>query len=289
MNQALTNIAVKSDKHNKPIVTDVFYKKTGKQKPIVIFCHGYKGYKDWGAWNLMVDNFIKENLFFVKFNFSHNGGTLENPIDFPDLEAFGRNNFSLELDDLETVINWLLVNEEFAPEINTNDISLIGHSRGGGIVALKSFENHKIKKVVSWSGVSDFGSRFPSGLKLWLWRLKGKSYILNARTKQKMPHYFQFYKNFKQNEHRLTISSAVKSLRIPHLIVHGGQDVVVPLKEAENLHKWNPRSNFHVVAQMDHALGCSQPYLKPEIPEFLKEVVEVTIEFLKQSDENRKS
>src|SRR5210317_1707746 len=113
MKQAITNIAVKSDKHNRPIVTDVFYEKNAKKKPIVIFCHGYKGYKDWGAWNLMVDSFLKENYFFVKFNFSHNGGTLENPIDFPDLEAFGRNNLSLELDELEVVIDWLLNHEEY--------------------------------------------------------------------------------------------------------------------------------------------------------------------------------
>jgi hypothetical protein len=33
-------------KHSKPIVTDYFYKQDNKPKQIVIFCHGYKGYKD---------------------------------------------------------------------------------------------------------------------------------------------------------------------------------------------------------------------------------------------------
>ena len=37
---------------------------------------------------------------FVKFNFSHNGTTLESPSDFKDLESFGNNNFSKELYDL---------------------------------------------------------------------------------------------------------------------------------------------------------------------------------------------
>lgn len=283
MKQEIKNIPVKSDKHKRPIVTDVFYNENAQRKPVVIFCHGYKGYKDWGAWNLMVDRFLSENYFFVKFNFSHNGGTLENPIDFPDLEAFGRNNFSLELDDLEVVINWLLDHPEFHSEINSTDISLIGHSRGGGIVTLKAGEHPKIRRVVSWSGISDFGSRFPKGLKLWAWKLKGKSYVLNGRTKQKMPHYFQFYKDFKRNENRLNIASAIKTLRIPHLIVHGDKDVVVPLKEAENLHKWNPDSELFVIPNMDHALGCSQPYLKPEMPSFLEEVVATTIDFLKRT------
>ena len=283
MKHVITNIAVKSKQHSKPIVTDVFFEKNDEKKPLVIFCHGYKGYKDWGAWNLMVDSFLKENFFFVKFNFSHNGGTVENPIDFPDLEAFGRNNFSLELDDLETVINWLLHHEEYSSEINASEINLIGHSRGGGIVTLKAGENSKISKVVSWAGVSDFGARFPKGLKLWLWRLRGKSYIINARTKQKMPHYFQFYRDFKRHEKRLNISSAIKTMRIPHLIVHGSKDSVVPLKEAEIVNKWNPESKLHVVSRMDHALGCSQPYLKSEMPDFLKEVVETTINFLKRT------
>ena len=56
--------------------------------PLIIFCHGYKGFKDWGAWNLMAEAFAKIGFCFIKFNFSHNGGTIEQPIDFPDLEAF---------------------------------------------------------------------------------------------------------------------------------------------------------------------------------------------------------
>jgi hypothetical protein len=97
--QIKRNIIVKSNRHNKPIVTDLFYKKTNFKKPIVIFCHGYKGYKDWGAWNIAAEEFSKANLFFIKFNFSHNGGTVKEPIDFPDLEAFGNNNFIIELND----------------------------------------------------------------------------------------------------------------------------------------------------------------------------------------------
>ena len=60
-------------------------------KGAIIFIHGYKGYKDWGAWNLMQDYFVKEGIGFVKFNMSHNGGTTDEPIDFQDLDAFGEN------------------------------------------------------------------------------------------------------------------------------------------------------------------------------------------------------
>ena len=111
------NIAVKGQ-HNKPIVTDLFFKQNTDKKPVVIFCHGYKGFKDWGAWNIMAEAFANAGLFFVKFNFSHNGGTLEQPIDFPDLEAFGNNTYTKELDDLESVLNWLTAEDfEHAPQI----------------------------------------------------------------------------------------------------------------------------------------------------------------------------
>lgn len=278
--EALTNIIIASTQHNKPILTDIYFKKNKIKKPLVIFCHGYKGYKDWGAWNLMVSEFVNSNLAFVKFNFSHNGGTVENPIDFPDLEAFGQNNFVIELDDLEDVINSISLNKDFSEEIDTEHIILIGHSRGGGIVTLKAAENTKVKKVITWSAVSDFGARFPTGDILKYWEKAGISHIENARTKQQMPHYFQFYTNFKENEARLTIKNAVSNLKIPHLIIHGGKDTVVPPAEAENLHTWNPASTLLMLDEMDHPLGCKQPWLAETMPEYLKIAVEKTIEFI---------
>lgn len=278
--QAITNIQVKSNYHNKPILTDVYFNKNNKKKQLVIFCHGYKGYKDWGAWNLMAPEFVKNELFFVKFNFSHNGGTVENPIDFPDLEAFGQNNFIIELNDLEDIIDWVCNHSDFKDEINTENITLIGHSRGGGIVTLKASENNKITKVITWSGVSDFGSRFPNGEILEMWKKAGISYVENARTKQQMPHYFQFYTNFKENEARLTIKNSVVNLKIPYLIVHGTVDDVVPSIEAENLHKWNPRSELILIEEMNHSLGCVQPWTDKNMPIDLAKVVTKSIDFI---------
>jgi len=276
----ITNISLKSKNHNKPILTDVYFEKNNSKKPIVIFCHGYKGYKDWGAWNLAVPEFINNNLFFVKFNFSHNGGTQDNPIDLPDLDAFGENYFIIELDGLETVIEWVINHPDFKNEIDTSNITLIGHSRGGGIVSIKAAENEKVTKVITWSAVSDFGARFPKGEMLKMWEKAGISYIENARTKQKMPHLYQFYQNFIDNEERLTIKNAVSKLKIPHLIVHGTNDVVVLPKEAENLHKWNPKSELLIVEGMNHPLGCTQPWKNGKMPEDLENVVKKSIEFI---------
>ena len=278
--KSILNTVVKSTHHKKPILADVYFNQNNTKKPVVIFCHGYKGYKDWGAWNLVVPKFVEHNLFFVKFNFSHNGGTVENPIDFPDLKAFGENNFTIELNDLEDVINWICTNESFKNDIDTENIVLIGHSRGGGIVSIKASENSKISKLITWSSVSDFGARFPTGEILENWREDGISYVQNSRTKQQMPHYFQFYTNFKENENRLTIKNAVSKLTIPHLIVHGTNDDVVLLNEAKNLHKWSPKSTLLIIDEMNHTLGCTQPWMNENMPDYLKQVVAKTIEFI---------
>ena len=183
-------------KHDKSILIDSKYLENGTKKPIILFCHGYKGFKDWGAWNLMAEKFANSGFFFIKFNFSYNGGTMEEPIDFPDLEAFGHNNYTKELEDLEAVIDWVLLNETIKKEADTGNINLLGHSRGGGIVLIKAEEDNRIKKVISLAGVSDYKVRFPQGIALNNWKKDGVYFAENGRTKQQMPHYFQFFTDF---------------------------------------------------------------------------------------------
>jgi len=273
------NIVVKGI-HQKPILTDLFYLENGKPKNIVIFCHGYKGYKDWGAWNLVAEKFAKQNTFFVKMNFSHNGGTVKQPIDFPDLKAFGNNNFIIELDDLKTVIDWVLNNSSFKKEINVQNISLVGHSRGGGIVVIKAVEDTRITKVITWAGVSDYGSKFPTGDVLRVWKKNGVSYITNARTHQPMPHYYQFYTNFKSNEDRLNIKNAVEQLNIPFLIIHGSDDETVPLQEAKNMLSWNPNNKLEIIENANHSFDSVQPWQSDSLPEDMDIVAQKTIDFL---------
>lgn len=265
----------------KAILYDIYFEETQLPQPIVIFCHGYKGFKDWGAWHLVAEKFAKAGFCFLKFNFSHNGGTIEEPIDFPDLEAFAENNFSLELDDLERVLNFAESTHKNLPKA-ISTISLIGHSRGGGIVLIKAKEDTRISKVVTWAGVSDFKPRFQEGTQNFEdWKVKGITYVENSRTKQLLPHNFQFYKDFKENEERFSIHSAVTSLKIPQLIIHGNEDPTVSFKEAEKIHSWNPNSSLEYIEGADHVFNSKHPWKESSLPKELKSVVESTIHFLK--------
>ncbi len=271
-----------SQKNSKPIVLDVTYKKDGTKKPIVIFCHGYKGFKDWGCWDLLAEDIAEQNIFFLKFNFSHNGGTVAQPIDFPDLNAFGENNFIKELNDLDAILDYITDKKnEFSQQIDITNITFIGHSRGGGIVLIKAQEDTRVTQVVTLAGVSDYKVRFPVGEALVHWKKEGVAYIENGRTKQKMPHFIQFYTNFMENEERLTISRAVKKLDIPYVIIHGTADETVTLAEAERLQQWQPKSKLITIENANHVFGGSHPWEENSLPNHLQEIANHIKNFVK--------
>ena len=264
--------------NKKPIIFDMYSPQNNVLSHLIIFCHGYKGFKDWGAWHLAAEAFVEAGFHFLKFNFSHNGGTMEAPIDFPDLKAFSNNNYSKELEDLERIINYVSSLEHVPSKI-----SLIGHSRGGGIVLIKAEEDFRINNVITWAGVSDFKSRFnENSPDFEQWKDTGVKYVMNGRTRQQMPHLFQFYTDFKENEERLTINRAVKNLQIPQLIIQGTADAAVIPDEAFSLHQWNPKSELKMIKDSNHVFGASHPWKKNTLPADLHKVIKLSISFLKQ-------
>tara|TARA_B100000809_G_scaffold262475_1_gene313528 strand:+ start:436 stop:1293 length:858 start_codon:yes stop_codon:yes gene_type:complete len=268
---------------DRPIIWDAFFNTDGKRKPLVIFCHGYKGFKNWGAWDLVAQQFKAQDIFFVKFNFSHNGGTAENPIDFPDLEAFAENNYTKELNDLDVMLNHLISEAfEHKNEIDITDITLIGHSRGGGISILKTKEDKRITKLITWASICDFKKRTATVGDVAQWRKDGVKYVLNGRTKQQMPHNFQFYEDFKANEQRLHIETAIKQISVPVLIIHATGDTSVKFEEAEALHSWNTKNKLAAIEHSNHVFDTSHPWEEDELTKALAEVVKKSISFIKQ-------
>ena len=249
------------------------------KQPVVIFCHGYKGFKDWGCWNLVAEEFASQGFNFVKFNFSHNGVTINKPTDFDDLEAFGNNNYSKELFDLNAVIDWVVSDEnEFKDLFDTSNIYVIGHSRGGGIVSLASAKDPRIKKAITWASVYNLTERLPGDTEEW--KQVGVVYQTNGRTKQEMPLYFQFYENTQMNIAELNIEKIGKKITNPFCIIHGSVDTVVPVEEAEKLNDLIPNSQIIIIENAGHTFGSNHPFQFNELPSDLVKVVGESILFL---------
>lgn len=261
----------------KDFLADTFYIDQDKKLPLVIFVHGYKGYKDWGAWDLMAEKMAEAGFFFVKFNFSYNGTTVSDPNNFADLEAFGNNNYSKELSDLDAVINHFVTNEK----VDDQKIILIGHSRGGGISIIKTYEDERINGLITLASV-DTLERFPKNEAFEKWKQNGVYYVVNGRTKQEMPHYYQLYEDFEKNEHRFDVERAAEMAKAHVLIIHGTNDESVSVKNAEHLHILNPNSELYLIENANHTFGSKEPWEEKELPNDLNELVEKSIEFINQ-------
>lgn len=276
--QQLKNISIPGSK-DKPIVLDCFFKDNGEPKPIVIFSHGFKGFKDWGHFNFVAEQFAEADFVFVKFNFSHNGTTPEDPTHFSDLEAFGNNNYTIELDDLKKVMDWALNYDKIKSEIDSKKIYLLGHSRGGGTTILKAGEDHRVKKIATWAAVSDMMRNKQKTIETW--KKDGVVYAKNARTKQSMPLYYQFYENQIANKERLNIHHAIKRFEIPFLIIHGTADEAVPFHDAEDLLKSAKHGKLLKMENADHTFGVRHPF-DGNLNGQAKEVLDSTIAFFKK-------
>ena len=267
--------------HNeRPFLLDLRYEPTGKPKPVVLFIHGFKGFKDWGPFNLIADLFAKAGFVYAKLNLSHNGTTLEKPLDFADLEAFGQNNYLIELDDIKIALDFL-DGLDLQQEAQLGQYSLVGHSRGGGLVILKAREDERVSKVVTWAGKGDY-SIGESDARLKQWQQEGVAHIWNGRTGQQMPIYYQFYKALLANSERLSIEKAASELQAPLLLIHGTGDETVPLKEAETLKQAQPKAELMAIEEALHTFGGAHPFEGESLPDDLQKAVDATIEFFKK-------
>ncbi len=238
---------------------------TGAQAklPIVIFCHGFKGFKDWGGFPELADYFAQRGLAFISFNFSH-GGIGEDPMQLTELGLFKANTYARELEDLKLLVNHLrsgqLANGE---RLDTEHIFLVGHSRGGVAALCAAAEISGVAGVVTLASISRLG-RIDAELEA-RWRAAGEFLVINARTKQQLPLGLPLLEEILAEPNR--IEAAVRALRVPLLVIHGDQDAAVSVLAAHDLKSWFPSATLEILPGADHTFGVKHPFLGTT-PEF---------------------
>ncbi len=267
--------------YNKPIAIDIFFQPTRMPKPVIIYAHGFNGFKDWGNFDLIATQFAAAGFVFIKFNFAFNGTTPEHPEEFVDLDAYVANNYTKELEDLGAVIDWATAEENpFKAEIDHNKIGLLGHSLGGGITIIKASEDARIKALVTWASIAECQTPWTNWpeARMKEWKETGVQYVANSRTNQQMPLGYQLYEDYATHQEKLSIEQAVKQLSIPILLCHGTEDPAVPVQKAYQLQQWQPVASLFTVAS-DHVFGRRHPWPEQALPEPMQQVVDKSIEF----------
>ena len=258
------------------MLIDVTFDDAFKNAPTVIFVHGFKGFKDWGTHNLVAKHFAENGFRFLKFNFSHNGTTADKPLDFADLIAFADNTFSIELEDLKAVIDFIC-NGSAMPA--ADGVCLIGHSMGGGLSIIKAAEDSRIKKLITMASISGFRNLWPKEIEKQ-WRLTGITYMTNKRTGQEMPLKVALLDDLDKHAARLDILAKAAEINQPWLIVHGDEDTSVPLKHAEELKAAQSHAKLLVILGADHVFGAIHPYNENKLPSPLAEFCKQALVFL---------
>ena len=227
--------------------------------PVVVVCHGFKGFKNWGFFPYLGEQLAAAGMLAVGFNFTGSGigADLET---FTALDRFAADTTTQQLDDLGTVLHALEQGEIGGGRADLRRIAVLGHSRGGAIAILGARADRRLRAVVTWAGVSTL-LRWPEA-EARAWRARGYTEVLNTRTGQTLRMNATYLDDLAANGERYDVTRAVSELEVPLLVVHGGADTSVPAREARALHAAaRPgRAELLLLPDAGHTFGAEHPW-----------------------------
>jgi dienelactone hydrolase len=241
----------------------------GGDRPAVVFCHGFKGFKDWGPFPEWGRFLAEAGVVAVHFNFSYNGVSPEAPTEFTRLDRFAKNTYTRELDDVAAVLDAAADGGLAGAPIDPSRIGLMGHSRGGGIAILQAARDDRVRALATWSAVSTFLGRFTDD-QIEDWQTQGYTEVVNGRTGQVMRLDRVLYDDAREHADALDVRAAAAQVDRPWLIVHARDDDAVDVAAAEALADANPDAEF-VEARGGHTFGGAHPH-SGEAPASLERV-----------------
>ncbi len=242
----------------------------GSPRTAVLVVHGFKGFKDWAFFPYVADRLAEAGHAVVSFNFSRNG-IGDDLLTFSELDTFGANTLSLELDELHLLLERVFDESllGFAPE----RLGVLGHSRGGGSAIIAASEDDRVDALVTWAAISSF-DRWTEDAKAE-WRREGRIWIPNQRTRQQMPLDVALLEDFEANRERLDIVAAAGRLDRPWLVVHGTGDDTVDPADGRKLAAAGPKAAGHWVEGAGHTFEARHPFEAP--PPELDDALQATL------------
>ncbi len=243
----------------------VDYPAAAGPRPVVVVCHGFKGFLAWGFFPPLAHLLAERGFTVVRFNFTGSGMRPGDEL-VTDTDAFRHAKVHRDLAELEAVLA-ALGDEIAAGRADTDRIGLLGHSRGGGTALLAAAGDHRgrIGALVTWAAVASF-LRFSEEDRR-RWRRDGELPVVNARTGQELALDVGVLDDIERRREEYDLAAAAARRRAPWLIVHGAGDETVPIAEARTLAAAaGPPSELAVVAGGSHTFGAQHPFAAPTAP-----------------------
>lgn len=234
---------------------EVALPETGDTLPVVVVCHGYKGFMDWGFFPYLSAKIAEGGSAVLRFNFSHNGCDSEGNEE-RDLDAFRENTFSIEEHDLKIILDGVRTRTiPLGERFDASRLTLLGHSRGGSSV-IRCATDPGVNGLVLLASVCRYPQVTAEEEKEW--RATGAHWVENYRTKTRLPHALPILEEMIADKD--LILDRMSKVEVPVCIIHGTSDVSVPPEAANELKARAPQAEVHLLANADHTFGIKHPF-----------------------------
>jgi len=253
-------------------------------KGVMLICHGFKGYKDYGLFPQLAEAVAAAGLIAHRFNFSHSGMT-NNTDTFEQPELFERDTWSRQIHDLQTVAQAAATGEitgQGLPQV------WFGHSRGGVTVLLTAARARQATDTPNPAAIITAAApaeacSLPDDVKEEL-RDKGRLPSPSARTKQTLYVGKGWLDEIEANPEAFDPYLAAASLQCPHLILHGSEDQTVPPTAAHAYHDLpGQRTQLHLLEDASHTFNAPNPLpLHADPPRATRRVFELACAFAQE-------
>jgi pimeloyl-ACP methyl ester carboxylesterase len=243
-----------------PLRGEVRTQEGGADRPAVVICHGFKGFKDWGFFPHLAARLARAGMTAVSFNFS-GSGVGEDGESFSEPERFGHATYSNDLRDVETVVAALHGGTLAEGLARPTGLGVFGHSRGGAVALLYAAREERVRALVTWAAIGRL-LRFDDET-VAKWRQEGRIDVVNMRTGDVLPLYRDVLDEIDTHgAGMLDLMAAAGALRVPWLIVHGDGDEAVSPSDARQFHEvaQSGTARLEIIAGGTHTLGARHPW-----------------------------
>jgi alpha-beta hydrolase superfamily lysophospholipase len=225
---------------------------------VLIICHGFKGYKDYGFLPHLADAACAAGLIAHRFNFSHSGMTRRiETFERPDL--FEQDTWGRQIADLTAVTEAIR-----AGRLEGGNLPLVvfGHSRGGVTALLSASRGLEVAGLIA-AASPDYCSNLDDDQKAML-RRRGYLISPSSRTGQDLRIGRAWQDEIDANPAAFDPRRAAAALQLPMLLIHGDADETVPVARAKSLAQASDfRAELVVIPGAGHTFNAANPMQTP--------------------------
>ncbi|MEX0777732.1 MAG: alpha/beta fold hydrolase [Phycisphaeraceae bacterium] len=257
--------------------------EASRPRGVLILCHGFKGYKDYGFFPRLAQHAADAGLIAHRFNFSHSGMT--NRLDIferPDL--FEHDTFSRQVHDLRTVDR--AVRSGDLPGSRDVPIVWFGHSRGGITVLITAGSGETTTTApagVIAASAPHLACHLDDAQQRLIKKL-GRLPSPSSRTGQELHVGRAWLDEIEADPARFDPVLAAARLPCPALFVHGDADLTVPVEASRILSDAaGPRGQLEIISGASHTFDAPNPLpADTPLPAATRRMIELVCGFARQ-------